>query len=85
MSVFTVLGAVIFKELVDNNNNNLFHKTQRNIYCIFINPYAGRIYNKNKNFRTIKVKINVKDTNHEGIHKSLFELPDRRVEIKKMR
>ena len=39
---------------------------------------------KNKNFRTIKIKIKVKATNHKGIHKSLFELPDRRVEIKKM-
>ena len=36
---------------------------------------------KNKNFWTIKRKINVKATNHEGIHKNLlFELPDRRVE-----
>ena len=26
LSVFTVLGAVIFKALVDNNNNNLFRQ-----------------------------------------------------------
>ena len=30
------------------------------------------------------MRINVKPTNHEGIHKILFELIDRRVEIKKM-
>ena len=39
---------------------------------------------QNKNFQIIKIKINVKATNHDGIHKSLFELPDKRVEIKKM-
>ena len=43
-----------------------------------------RIY-KDENFRTIKIKINVKVMNYEGIHKNLFELPDRRMEIKKMR
>ena len=42
-----------------------------------------RIY-KNKNFWTIEIKINVKATNHEGIFKNLFELPDRRAEIKKI-
>ena len=46
-----------------------FLKTQRNIYCIFINRNAVRIY-KNKNFRIIKIKINVKATNHESIHKN---------------
>ena len=44
----------------------------RNIYCIFINPEAMRIC-KNKKFPTIKLKINVKVTNHEGIQKNLFE------------
>ena len=43
-----------------------------------------RIY-KDENFRTIKVKTNIKASNHEGIHKTLFELPDRRMENKKMR
>ena len=40
---------------------------------------------KNKHVETIKIKINVKAKNHEGIQKNLFELPDRTVEIKKMR
>ena len=39
---------------------------------------------KNKSFRLIKMKISVKATNHEGINKNLFDLLDRRVEIKKM-
>ena len=43
-----------------------------------------RIY-KDENVRTIKIKINVKATIHEGILKNLFELPDRRMEIKMMR
>ena len=30
------------------------------------------------------MKISVKATIHEGINKNLFDLPDRRVEIKKM-
>ena len=33
----------------------------------------------------MKIKVNVEATNQEGIHKNPFELPDRRVEIKKMR
>ena len=28
---------------------------------------------KNKNFRTVKLKINAKGANHEGIYKNLFE------------
>ena len=43
-----------------------------------------RIY-KDENVRTIKIKINVKATIHKGILKNLFELPDRRMEIKMMR
>ena len=43
-----------------------------------------RIY-KDENVRTIKIKIKVKATIHEGILKNLFELPDRRMEIKMMR
>ena len=43
-----------------------------------------RIY-KDENVRTIEIKINVKATIHEGILKNLFELPDRRMEIKMMR
>ena len=43
-----------------------------------------RIY-KDENVRTIKIKINVKATIHEGILKNLCELPDRRMEIKMMR
>ena len=42
-----------------------------------------RIY-KNKNLRIVKIKINVKATNQEGIYKNLFELPDKKVEIKRM-
>ena len=53
------------------------------MYCIFINTSAVLIY-KNKSLQTIKMKINVKAKNYEGIHKNLFELPDRRVAIKKM-
>ena len=42
-----------------------------------------RIY-KDENFWTIKMKIDVKAKNHEGIHKNLFEFPDKRMEIKKV-
>ena len=37
---------------------------------------------KDENFRTIK---NANTTNHEGIHKKLCELPDRRMKIKNIR
>ena len=40
-------------------------------------------YKNKKTFRLV-VKINVKATNQKCIHKNLFELSDRRMEIKKM-
>ena len=40
---------------------------------------------KTKTFQTIKITINVKVTNQKRNHKNLLELPDRRVEIKKIR
>ena len=52
-------------------------------HSLYLQPKRRRIQ-KNKNFRTIKIKITVKATNHKDIHKNLFELADRRMEIKKM-
>ena len=83
LSLFTVLGAVIFKALVDNNNNNLFPQNITK-HLLYLHKPVGHAHLQKQNLRTIKLKINVKATNHKGIHKSLFELPDRRMKIKKI-
>ena len=40
---------------------------------------------KRQKLSNYQKKITVKATNHKDIHKNLFELADRRMEIKKMR
>ena len=52
---------------------------------MYLQPKSVVHQQRRSTLRTIKIKINVKAMNHEGIHKNLFELPDRRMEIKKMR
>ena len=79
LSVFTVLGAVIFKALVDNNNNNLFPQYITK-HLLYLNKPERRAHLQKQ-----KLSNYEKATNQEDIHKNLFELPDRRVEIKKMR
>ena len=54
-------------------------------HLLYLHKPERRAHLQKQNFRTIKIKINVKATNHEGIHKNLFELTDRRVEIEKIR
>ena len=52
---------------------------------MYLQPKSVVHQQRRSTLQTIKIKINVKAMNHEGIHKNLFELPDRRMEIKKMR
>ena len=52
---------------------------------MYLQPKSVVHQQRRSTLRTIKIKINVKAMNHEGIHKNLFELPDRRMDIKKIR
>ena len=81
--ILSVLGAVIYKALGGNSINNLFPLNITNHPLYLQHERCAHLHRQK--LRTFKIKIKVKATNHKGIRRNLFELPDRIVEIEKMR
>ena len=73
MSVFTLLGAAIFKALMGNSKNNLFpYNIQKHL--LYLHKPEHRAHLQKQKLLNYQNKNNVKATNHESIHKNLFEL-----------